>query len=161
MRVLKALSVFAFGGLSYGLLEILYRGQTHISMFAVGGLCFLLITALDCLPFFGGGLLLEAPLCAAVITAVEFASGVLINIRLGLGVWDYSALPLNLMGQICLPFSAIWLGLSVPAIFASRLLRRFCKAGAEGFFLTAAPLCIRSPVSIDIVPQNFLPREDM
>lgn len=125
MRVLKALSVFAFGGLSYGLLEILYRGQTHISMFAVGGLCFLLITALDCLPLFGGGLLLEAPLCAAVITAVEFASGVLINIRLGLGVWDYSALPLNLMGQICLPFSAIWLGLSVPAIFASRLLRRF------------------------------------
>ena len=125
MRVLKALSVFAFGGLSYGLLEILYRGQTHISMFAVGGLCFLLITALDCLPLFGGCLLAEAPLCAVIITAVEFASGVLINIRLGLGVWDYSALPLNLMGQICLPFSAIWLGLSVPAIFASRLLRHF------------------------------------
>ena len=89
MRVLKALSVFTFGGLSYGLLEILYRGQTHISMFAVGGLCFLLITALDCLPLFGGGLLLEAPLCAAVITAVEFASGVLINIRLGLAAYFF------------------------------------------------------------------------
>ncbi len=125
MRVLKSLSVFTFGGLCYGLLEILYRGHTHISMFAVGGLCFLLMTVLDSYCVFGGSLLLEAPICAAIITAVEFFSGVLINIRLGLGVWDYSALPLNLMGQICLPFSAIWLGLSVPAILVSRLLRHF------------------------------------
>lgn len=30
----------------------------------------------------------------------------------GMGVWDYSRVPLNLWGQICLPFTLIWLGFS-------------------------------------------------
>lgn len=125
MQVLKSLSVFTFGGLCYGILEILWRGSTHISMFLVGGLCFLLITATDISRFLGDSLLLEAPVCAMIVTAVELASGIMINLRMGLGVWDYSSIPLNFMGQICLPFSLIWLGLSVPAILVSRLLRHF------------------------------------
>ena len=59
------------------------------------------------------------------MTAVEFVAGVIVNITMHLEVWDYSALPLNLMGQICLPFTAIWLALSFPAILVSRLMRHF------------------------------------
>lgn len=54
---------------------------------------------------------------------MEFTSGVFINIVLGLGVWDYSALPFNVLGQVCLPFSALWLLLSVPAIYFEDFLR--------------------------------------
>ncbi len=125
MRAIKCFAIFSFGGLAYGLAEIFWRGQTHVSMFFVGGLCYLLISAIDSLPLFGGSLLPEAPLCALAVTAVEFASGVLINLRLGLEVWDYSDLPLNVMGQICLPFSLIWLWLSVPAAMSARLLKNY------------------------------------
>ena len=70
-----------------------------------------------------GRALLQAPFCAMVITAVELAFGEVVNRAMGLGVWDYSELPLNFMGQICLPFSAIWLALSFPALLAARVLR--------------------------------------
>lgn len=123
MQTLKSLTVFTFGGLAYGLLEIIWRGETHISMFLVGGLCFLMINAIDSFPVFKGGLLLEAPFCAAAVTAVELISGLIVNIMMNLSVWDYSDMPLNFMGQICLPFSVIWLGLSVPAALAGRILR--------------------------------------
>ena len=123
--MLKSLAVFTFGGLCYGLLEILWRGETHISMFVVGGLCFLIISMIDGSTVFGGSLLLEAPICALCVTAVELISGVIVNMNMNLGVWDYSEVPLNLWGQICLPFSAIWLGLSIPAALAARILRHF------------------------------------
>lgn len=54
---------------------------------------------------------LQALACAALVTAVELVAGVVINLWLGLGVWDYSHLPGNLWGQICPQFSALWWGL--------------------------------------------------
>lgn len=47
-----------------------------------------------------------------IITAIELIFGIWFNIILGEGVWDYSNMPLNFLGQICVPFSAIWLVLS-------------------------------------------------
>lgn len=35
---------------------------------------------------------------------------------LGLGIWDYSNMPFNILGQICLPFSLLWVVLSACAI---------------------------------------------
>lgn len=125
MKFLKGFATFCFGGLAYGLLEICWRDSTHISMFFAGGLCYLIISAVDGLEIFGGGFLAEAPVCALAITAVELAAGLVVNVGMGLCVWDYSALPLNFMGQICLPFSAIWFALSVPAIVVSRLMKCF------------------------------------
>ena len=123
MKFLKWMAAFCFGGLCYGALEILWRSETHISMFFAGGLCFLAIYLTDESGLFGGSMLLQAPFCAMVITAVELAFGEVVNRAMGLGVWDYSELPLNFMGQICLPFSAIWLALSFPALLAARVLR--------------------------------------
>lgn len=123
MKFLRYLAMFCFGGLSYGILEIIWRGGTHISMFLAGGICFLAIFLTDERELFGGAMLLQAPFCAAIITAVEFGFGVVVNRAMGLEVWDYSELPMNFLGQICLPFSAIWLALSFPALWASRLLR--------------------------------------
>lgn len=51
---------------------------------------------------------LQAAACAALVTAVELAAGLLLNIWLGLGIWDYSHLPLNLWGQICPQFALVW-----------------------------------------------------
>lgn len=122
MKALKGFTIFTAGGLCYGIVEILWRGSTHISMFIVGGLCFYIIGQLDehrhsfCL-------IGQAAISSLVITAIEFSSGVIINIALDLNVWDYSRLPMNVLGQICLPFSILWLLLSVPAIYFEDFLR--------------------------------------
>ena len=121
-KTLKFATLFAVGGLLYGVIEIVWRGYTHISMFLVGGICFVLIGALDEIekPI---SVMAQLPIAALLVTAVEFTSGVIINLVLNLGVWDYSDLPLNVWGQVCLPFSLIWLLLAFPAIIIEDSLR--------------------------------------
>lgn len=41
----------------------------------------------------------------------------------GLGVWDYSGMPLNYKGQICLPFSILWIFVSIAAVVLDDWLR--------------------------------------
>jgi len=107
-----------FGGVLYGVLEVLWRGYTHWTMMLLAAmLCVPLDLANECFPW-------ELPLCAQAvlggltITAAEFAAGCVLNLWLGLGIWDYSALPFNLWGQICLRFSALWCLLAGPVIVA-------------------------------------------
>ena len=44
----------------------------------------------------------------AVATAVEYAVQWMYQRWLGVRFWDYSALPGNIRGRVCLPFSVIW-----------------------------------------------------
>lgn len=119
---IKTATLFTVGGLLYGMIELAWRGHTHISMFLVGGLCFVLIGALDEVkkPM---SVLAQLPVAAIIVTAIEFASGVIINLVMRLDVWDYSNMPLNVLGQVCLPYSAMWLGLAFPAIIIEDSLR--------------------------------------
>ena len=50
---------------------------------------------------------------AALCTAVEYAVGLFYEKALGAPFWDYRALPLNLGGKVCLPFSLLWGGMTV------------------------------------------------
>lgn len=74
-------------------------------------------------------LCLQAFSCGICITVAEFMSGLVLNVWLGLGIWDYSGLPLNIMGQICLPFTLIWCVLSMPAIVILDWLRYAIDGG--------------------------------
>lgn len=122
-QFLKQFFLFIIGGIIYGMIEIAFRGNTHWTMLIVGGLCFTGIGLLNEHPHFRPNLLTQAVLGMIIITTLEFISGVVINIILGWNVWDYSGLPLNILGQICLPFCFAWLGLSVVAIFIDDGLR--------------------------------------
>lgn len=122
MNHLKNLVILTAGGLCYGLVEIAWRGETHISMFLVGGLCFFLIGSLDEFPN-PPSLIYQAVLSSLLVTSIEFTSGVFLNIILNLKVWDYSQMPFNVMGQVCLTFSGLWFLLSIPAIYFEDFLR--------------------------------------
>ena len=52
---------------------------------------------------------------AGFITALELGCGLLVN--RDYNVWDYRHMPLNYHGQICLPFSLLWIPVSLGAIF--------------------------------------------
>lgn len=121
----KWLWMFGTGGIVYLLIELLYRGHSHISMFFAGGLSAALIFWICCAGRMRRtGWYLRCAVGSAVITAVEFCTGVFVNLYLHLRVWDYSAMPLHLLGQVCLPFSAIWFFLTLPILALGDMLLR-------------------------------------
>lgn len=120
--LLQELLIAALGGGAYVLVECLWRGYSHFTMFLLGGLCFWLIGRLDRrepVP-----VAVQACLGAMLITALELATGLIVNRWLGWNVWDYSYLPLNFMGQICLYYFVLWIPLSAAAMFLEDALRR-------------------------------------
>ncbi len=102
------------------LLELLWRGRSDISMAIAGGICFLLMHML--FVRHSPPLWLKCLTGMLVITAVEFITGYIVNIKLGRNVWDYSCEKYNLYGQICLRFSLIWAAITIPASWLSTLL---------------------------------------
>ena len=116
--LLRDLLLFGIGGVGYYSLEVVFRGYSHISMGICGGVCLLFIYHMN-RRMRKKRLALRALGGASIITVIEFICGCIVNLWLGLRVWDYSHLPLNLFGQICLPFSVLWFFLCFPicAIF--------------------------------------------
>lgn len=103
--------IFTLGAIGYPLLELMYRGRTHYAMAIAGGTSALLADAIRKRP---GSLAKKAMLTAAGITAIELACGAVWN--RDYQVWDYRNIPLNWKGQICLPYSLLWCGLSAGLI---------------------------------------------
>ena len=121
--ILKAIILMAVGGMLYALFEIGFRGYTHWTMIIVGGLCFYLIGLINEIIPWKMKIWKQYLIGSLVVTAVEFVSGCIINLWLGWGVWDYSDMPFNILGQVCLPFSALWVLLSALAIILDDYLR--------------------------------------
>ena len=123
--VFKVFILFIIGAFTYMGIEIAFRGFTHWTMGIVGGLCFILIGGLN--EFYGWDMPFwkQCLIGAAIVTGLELAAGLLLNKVLGLGIWDYSAIPFNFMGQICLPFSVAWCFLSGVAVVVDDWLRYF------------------------------------
>ena len=117
MRYAKKAALFAIGGSAYVGLELLWRGRSHGSMFAAGGTCFLLLGKL-------GKTRLSLPARAVtgsgIITAVELATGLLVN--RDHRVWDYRDVPGNFKGQICPVYTALWMPVSLGAMALYRWL---------------------------------------
>lgn len=125
-RGLLHIALAVIGGGLYVLIELLWRRRSHVSMFCVGGICFALIGGIH-ERFSRLMLPLRCVLCAAAVTAVEFASGCLINRRWGLNVWDYSDQPHHIMGQVCPLYTFLWGVLSAVAW----PVYRFCRQRLE------------------------------
>lgn len=111
MKLVKKTALFGIGGGGYVCLELLYRGYSHLSMFAAGGTCFLLIGVL--------GRLRVPPIVKVLfgtmaVTTVELFTGLLVNRNYE--VWDYRTQPGNFLGQICPQFAALWVPLTAAAL---------------------------------------------
>ena len=105
--------LFLFGALGYPAIEILWRGYTHPTMALAGGISAVLLFRIN-RGLARGALPLRLLASGAAITLIELTFGVIFNLGLGMAVWDYSDLPLSLLGQICLPYSLLWCLLALP-----------------------------------------------
>ncbi len=116
--------LFLIGGSVYALLEILWRGYTHWTMFLLGATCFVIMGLLNeyKIPWHWC-LLRQSIVSACVITIFEFITGCIVNIQLGWQVWDYSDLPFNLCGQVCLYYFLLWIPLSTAGIILDDWIR--------------------------------------
>jgi len=74
-------------------------------------------------------LITQAAICTVAITVAEFCAGCILNLWLGLGVWDYSHMAGNILGQICPQFMLAWLALSMVAIVMLDWLRYSVEGG--------------------------------
>ena len=113
----KCVLKFLLGGVGYGLIELIWRGRTHISMVITGGACLVAICAVN-EKMRGKSIFLQAAAGSAAITAAELIVGLVVNRILGLRVWDYSAIFGNVLGQICPLYSFLWFLLCLPICFA-------------------------------------------
>lgn len=128
---IENLIVFLLGGVIYGVCELVWRGFTHWTMLLLGGICFLGLYCsnkrFSALPLYlrciSGGIF---------ITSLELITGSFVNILFGMQVWDYSQLPFNLFGQICLQFTFAWILLCLPALILCRIIHQsLCENGTN------------------------------
>lgn len=120
---LKCLILLLVGGCCYYGIEILWRGYSHWTMAIVGGFCFVIIGGLNNyipwkMPIWKQGIV-----GSVFVTSMELVVGIPLNIFMGMNIWDYSQIPFNFMGQICLIYSLLWIPLSILCVFLDDFLR--------------------------------------
>lgn len=127
--------LWVWGGATYFLMEVGWktcRGHPESISWTM-----LVVAMLLCVPIERAGeqlpwecpLWLQALACAALVTIVELTTGLVLNVALGLMVWDYSGLPFNLWGQICPQFSLLWFALCLAFIPIFDWLRYAVQGG--------------------------------
>lgn len=127
-KKLKLLTLFTVGGTIYYLIEWVYKtlishGNCHWSMWLLGGLCFILIGEMNENIPWEEPLFVQGIKGSLIVTSLELLFGIVLNLKLHLDIWDYSHLPFNFLGQICLPFSILWFFMSLVAIVLDDYLR--------------------------------------
>ena len=121
-KLSKYIFLWAMGGCLYYSFELIFRGFSHWTMFVLGGSCFLFIYIQGKIVKWKDSVFIQVIRCIIFVTSMEFITGIIVNKWLDLNVWDYSRLPFQLFGQICLPFMIIFSGLCVLGILISSQL---------------------------------------
>ena len=115
-RLVEYVFLWLLGGSLYYVFEIAFRGFSHWSMFALGGMCMIFFAFQGRAMHWREPMWIQVIRCTIFVTACEFITGMIVNKWLQLGVWDYSDQPFQLFGQICLPFAVIFSGLCAAGI---------------------------------------------
>ena len=115
--------LFFVGATIYVVIEKLYRGYSHWTMFLLGGICFIALGLINEVIPWDMPLLLQMFIGGIIITVLELITGCIVNLWLGWNVWNYSELPFNLWGQISLFSSIVWVGLSLVGIVLDDYIR--------------------------------------
>ncbi len=121
-KVSEYLFLWTLGGCIYYIFEIVFRGFSHWSMFVLGGICLVFCAQQGIWTGWREPLWRQVLWCTLFVTACEFITGIIVNKWLKWYVWDYTDQPLQLFGQICVPFMVIFSGLCAVGIFASAYL---------------------------------------
>lgn len=131
MRRLSNLALHGLFGLIAGgiylLIELAWRGRTHWTMLPLAAAIFICAGALDEVER-PPSIWQQVILGTTIATSLEFVAGLILNVWLGLGIWDYSNLPGNVLGQICPQFTLAWAVLVLISIRIENFMHRIANS---------------------------------
>lgn len=118
MKTAKSLTLYGAGFCAFITIEVLFRGYSYAMSGVMGGLAVIALDKINDEISWETDLAMQALIGGAFVTAMEFAVGAIAKYTNILPqMWDYTDVPFNLGGIICLPFTIAWTLLSVLAIF--------------------------------------------
>ena len=121
MKILiKNIILFAVGYCVYIAIEVTYRGFSYPLMGLCGGLALMIMDKINDYISWDVDIIIQGSIGSIIITFFELIIGE-ISLRTDFLpiMWDYSNVLLNFDGVICLPFSLIWIGLSIIGILVA------------------------------------------
>lgn len=121
----KCVFMFIFGFMAYITIECLFRGYSFPAMGLCGGIVFVLLDKINDKISWDIDILVQGMMGSVLITFLEFIIGAMSLRGLIQPMWNYTNLPLNYKGIICLPFSLIWIVLSIVAIVVADWLNYY------------------------------------
>lgn len=115
--IIKNMVLFAVGYCVYIAIEVTYRGFSYPLMGLCGGLALMIMDKINDYISWDVDIIIQGSIGSIIITFFELIIGE-ISLRTELLpiMWNYSNVPLNFDGVVCVPFSLIWVGLSIIGI---------------------------------------------
>ena len=123
--IFKNFILFIVGFCVYITIEVCFRGYSFPLMGIVGGIDFILIDKINDRISWHIGILIQGIIGSAIITLSELIVGTIDRLYLHLNMWDYSNLPFNYNGVICLEFSLLWIIMAVVAVFLADMINYY------------------------------------
>ena len=115
---MKNLLLFIVGYCLYITIEVTYRNISYPIMGVCGGLAIVILDKINDRISWDVDILIQGLCGSVLITLFELVIGeISIKTNILPIMWNYSNVPLNFDGVICLPFSIIWMALSIFAVF--------------------------------------------
>lgn len=115
-KVYKTLFLFMLGFMTYITIEVCWRGYSYPLMGMCGGIAIVLLDKINDRISWDVDILLQGAAGSLLITFFEFIIGSISLAGWLPKMWDYSNMPLNYKGIVCLPFSCVWILLSIFAV---------------------------------------------
>ena len=142
--------LFILCGTIYYVIELFYRGYSHTSMFFLAGLLGILCIDTPNNIFgydldYSVQILISTTLC----TIGEGITGLIVNIKMGLNVWDYSSLPFTFFcGQCNLFFVFAWMLIigCFGIFFCDAYWYYICKDGEQPYYKFGGKEFFRMPL---------------
>ena len=101
---MKKLSEYLFmgalGGTLYYMIEIIFRGYSHWSMFLLGGFCFIFFAQQGLWTKWREPLWKQVLWCTAFVVSAEFITGIIVNKVMGWNDWKNTEQKLPIRCQI-------------------------------------------------------------
>lgn len=114
--LIRKLILFITGYCLYIAIEVTFRGYSYILMGICGGILFILLDIINEVLPWSTDLILQGCIGSGMITTTELLVGETLKYCNIPAMWDYSDQLLNYDGVICLPFSVLWIGVSILGI---------------------------------------------
>ena len=131
--IIKNIILFAVGYCVYIAIEVTYRGFSYPLMGLCGGLALMIMDKINDYISWDVDIIIQGSIGSIIITFFELIIGeISLHTDFLPIMWDYSNVLLNYDGVICLPFSLIWIGLSIIGILVADTINYYIMGNGIG-----------------------------